>query len=126
MAHPEVLRTVSRRRVWTCRKCRAQWPRTITNCRTDGCTGRKPRAQPNSSTTALAIPYEDYVRLNGGEHCGICGRVPDFGRKLHRDHDHRTAEPRGVLCFQCNHRLRVGITLGWLRLAVRYLERTAA
>lgn len=74
---------------------------------------------------ALETTYEEYVALNGGEHCSICGakRKPG-GNRLHRDHDHRRGTPRGLLCFPCNSALRVYMTLAWLRKAVQYLERT--
>lgn len=73
---------------------------------------------------ALDLTYEEYVALNGGEHCGICGTVKKVGgKRLHRDHDHRTAKPRGILCFRCNAVLRPYMTLEWLRSAAEYLER---
>jgi len=78
--------------------------------------------------SALDLTYEQYVELNGGvEACGICGaeRKPG-GKRLHRDHDHRRAVPRGLLCFRDNSALRPYMTLEWLRAAVAYLERTSA
>lgn len=76
---------------------------------------------------ALDLTYEQYVEINGGEACGICGaeRKPD-GKRLHRDHDHRRSIARGILCFRCNAALRPYMTLTWLRAAVTYLERTEA
>jgi hypothetical protein len=75
---------------------------------------------------ALALSYEDYVALNGGEACGICGAVrKPGGNRLHRDHDHRTGRARGILCFPCNSALRPYMTLEWLRAAVAYVERAA-
>lgn len=72
---------------------------------------------------ALKLPYEVYVDVNGGsELCGICGR-PGKTRRLHRDHDHQTGEPRGLLCYRCNLVLRAYVTLEWLLAAVAYVER---
>lgn len=52
------------------------------------------------------ITLEDYDqrldRQGGG--CAICGAEPwtqKHGR-LHVDHDHKTSEVRGLLCFDCN------------------------
>ena len=74
---------------------------------------------------ALSLDYEGFVKLNGGvEACGICGaRRKKGGKRLHRDHDHRTGLPRGLLCFRDNTALRPYMTLPWLRAAVKYLER---
>jgi hypothetical protein len=44
-----------------------------------------------------------------GNKCPICQcsllEIPD--NKWHIDHDHKTGEVRGVLCFLCNHKLGV-------------------
>jgi hypothetical protein len=73
---------------------------------------------------ALKLPYEYYLELNGGEFCGICGKRPKPGKRLHRDHDHRTGKPRGLLCFRCNTALRPYMTFEWLRKALAYIKRT--
>jgi hypothetical protein len=71
---------------------------------------------------ALKLPYEVYVAINGGvETCGICGR-PGKTRRLHRDHDHRTGMPRGLLCFRCNRILAYFIDIPWLEAAIIYLH----
>lgn len=73
---------------------------------------------------ALELSYDEYVKLNGGEHCGICGsRQKKDGPRLHRDHDHRLGKPRGLLCFPCNSALRPYMTAEWVRRALEYLER---
>jgi hypothetical protein len=71
---------------------------------------------------ALQLTYEDYVALNGGEFCGICGAKPKT-RRLDRDHDHKTGAPRGLLCPFCNRALSNRITERWLTLAIAYLQR---
>ncbi len=80
---------------------------------------RKKKRKPRH-LKALEIPYELYVELNGGEHCGICGAKPK-SKRLDRDHDHRTGKPRGVLCHRCNRALPVWITTDWLAKAAQYL-----
>lgn len=84
---------------------------------------RKPKHRAKH-LAALDFSYEVYIALNGGERCGICGaeRKPG-GRALHRDHDHRTGKPRGVLCFPCNAALRPYMTREWLEAAVAYMAR---
>jgi hypothetical protein len=71
----------------------------------------------------LEFPYEMWV-ARFGDRCNICGRPPPIGRRLHRDHDHHTGEPRGVLCFRCNRALPDWITADWLRAAITYLLRS--
>jgi hypothetical protein len=73
---------------------------------------------------ALDLPYEDYVRLNGGEFCAICGALPK-SRRLHRDHDHATGRPRGLLCFRCNRFLTTWMTVEFLRKVIAYLAERA-
>jgi hypothetical protein len=75
---------------------------------------------------ALDIPYETYVEINGSETCGICGCPPKDGRRLNRDHDHATGQPRGLLCWIDNKFLRRGMTIDWMRRAIAYLERADA
>lgn len=74
---------------------------------------------------ALEQPYQAYIDANGGEEtCGICGRPPKpGGRKLHRDHDHRTGALRGLLCWPCNRALPYYATIDWMILALGYLRR---
>jgi hypothetical protein len=84
---------------------------------------RPPRKQP-AHRKALELSMEEYVELNGGPHCGICGKMPKEGERFHRDHEHKgDGLARGVLCFRCNSALPTRVTLGWLRKAVDYLER---
>lgn len=114
-------------RFWTCQrvahgvKCGHRNPRRKHLC--ERCGKRRPATQRPAHLVALDLPYEDYVALNGGERCGICGVEPKPGKKLHRDHDHCSGTPRGVLCFPCNLQLKNGYGPQWLRAAADYLER---
>lgn len=73
---------------------------------------------------ALELPYEHYVAINGGEHCGICGRRASGTRRLDRDHDHKTGVPRGLLCFRHNKGLEAFSDRRDLLLAAAdYLQR---
>ena len=111
---------------WTCRrvlggvKCGATNPTRLRKCRACG-KHRPKRKRP----AALQLTYEQYIELNGGEHCGICGRKPSPNRRLDRDHDHGpSGKPRGLLCWRCNSQLRTWMTIEWLSAASAYLERT--
>jgi hypothetical protein len=85
------------------------------------CLKRKPAKRKPRHMAALEITYEQYVELNGGEHCAICGRGPG-SRRLDRDHDHLTGKPRGLLCHRDNRQLPSWVTPDWLRAAAAYLE----
>jgi Recombination endonuclease VII len=87
------------------------------------CGKPRPVKRQPKHMAALDYPYEFYVEINGGEHCGVCGAPPKPGRRLQRDHDHRTGRPRGLLCIQHNRRLGPHMTIRFLRAALAYLER---
>lgn len=110
-------------KTWTCKvaSCRrVNEPRTR---KCGGCGTVRPKRKRPAHMAALDVPYEEYIYLNGGEFCGICGALPKPGRRLNRDHDHRTGMPRGLLCWIDNKFLRVGMTVEWMRSAIAYLER---
>jgi hypothetical protein len=106
-------------RFWTCPRCKTRWSRTKQKC---SCGRARPKARPAAHKAALDLSYERYAELNGGERCGICG-AEGKTRRLHRDHDHRTGEPRGLLCFPCNAALRPYMTAEWLAKALAYVEK---
>jgi hypothetical protein len=90
------------------------------------CAKKRPAFKRPAHLKALELPYEEYVRINGGEHCGICGAKPSENRRLDRDHEHRgDGKPRGVLCWSCNTKLDNRVSPEWLRKAADYLERAA-
>ena len=112
-------------RPWRCRKCKAEHSnrrlRICPNCKT-----RRLAKKHRGHMKALDLPSEIYVELNMGEDCGICGRRKNPVRNHDRDHDHRTGQPRGLLCpgrMGCNRRLGRVDDIAWLKAAVAYLER---
>lgn len=118
-------------KTWTCPRrigglrCGAiNQPRTR-KCHTCG-RPRPPRRRPKHMA-ALAVPYDEYIEINGGEFCFLCHVEPDPGKRLNRDHDHRgRGRARGLLCWKCNKALHAWMTPEWLRRAAVYLERSAA
>lgn len=118
-------------KTWTCQRVTAGKKCGHVNvaphkiCR--GCGKTRPARKRPAHIVALKLPYEEYVRISDGkDQCFICGRTQkEGGRRLHRDHDHRTGKPRGILCFPCNAALRTYMTPQWLRRAAYYLERSA-
>jgi recombination endonuclease VII len=55
--------------------------------------------------------------------CGICRQPPT--RTLHVDHDHRTGDVRGLLCFSCNTALGFfDDEVARFHAAANYLERS--
>jgi len=45
--------------------------------------------------------YEEMLEAQEGR-CAICGRPPRVDVSLHIDHEHKTGQIRGLLCFSCN------------------------
>lgn len=130
-------------RYWTCpRGCGGRWERSLVKCRTEGCTGRRPKKRvPVHARTLRDDPYPVYERVNGELHgpafggewtpdcCGVCGKPPVSGRHMDRDHDHVTGLPRGLACpgnQGCNALMPRQLTLERARLIVAYLERVEA
>lgn len=87
------------------------------------CGKRRPPSKRPAHMAALdAMDYEQ-MAAEFGEVCGVCGAPPPPGKRLYRDHDHRSGMPRGLACFRCNAAMRPYMTLEWMRWAVAYLER---
>lgn len=56
-------------------------------------------------------------------HDGLCQLCGEAAARWCLDHDHRTGEPRGVLCIRCNTGLGMFRDDPWLlRLAAGYVE----
>jgi hypothetical protein len=116
-------------RTWTCQrvsgglKCGFENSRRHTYCRA---CGKKRPASVGRPSKAKHIKgtYEEYIERQGGEYCGSCGcGRPASGRRLHRDHCHKTGAPRALLCFRCNTALPNRVDAAWLRAASDYLKR---
>src|SRR6266511_1406504 len=99
-------------RGWTCRRvtCGTLNPPTKKKCE---CGAKKPKKRVPAHKKALRdFTYEDYLGWTqeiheAGEVCGLCGKPPKT-RRLDRDHDHATGNPRGLLDARCNQRLERG------------------
>lgn len=48
--------------------------------------------------------YDAILKLQGGG-CAVCGRPQSEKKSLCVDHDHKTGNVRGLLCFHCNYGL---------------------
>lgn len=116
-------------RTWTCTRvtngvrCGAKNRKIKLICET--CGKKRPPTKRPAHMQALDIPYERYVRRYG-EQCGICGCGPSPDRRLDRDHDHATGQPRGLLCQFHNRFLPRRATPELLRAAADYLERASS
>jgi hypothetical protein len=131
------------RRFWTCPKgCGGRWERSLVKCRTEGCSGRRPKPRvPKHARTLRDDGYPVYEATNERIHgpaftgewtpdcCGVCGKPPTTERHMDRDHDHVSGLPRGLACpgnQGCNALMPRQLTLGRARLIVAYLERVEA
>jgi len=82
-------------------------------------TPRKPKRAKQLGITDAE--YERLLAAQGG-HCALCANTPKT-RRLHVDHDHRTGEVRGLLCYVCNKYLPATRTASWHLRAADYLLR---
>lgn len=53
----------------------------------------------------FGITDKDYAAMlkHQGGRCAICNKLPPKAKRFCVDHDHRTGEIRGLLCFMCNY-----------------------
>ena len=79
-----------------CDRCQPEW--------------KEKNEQSRLMTKLLAEAYERLTESSLFEDtvCEICGRASRT-RRLSVDHNHRTLEVRGLLCYRCNY------ILGWFR-----------
>lgn len=122
------------RKFWTCPKgCGARWERSLVKCRTEGCTGRRPKKRVARHARTLSddsyAVYERVAREAHGvtdESCCACEKPRKQERHHDRDHDHVTGLPRGLACAGntgCNALMPRQLTLERARAVVSYLER---
>jgi Recombination endonuclease VII len=117
-------------RFWTCKRqrngqrCGAVNAARKRNCEACGLPRQRRQTSKDKHEAALRdLTYEDYIEINGGEFCGICGCGPGT-RRLHRDHEHKgDGTARGLLCFRHNLVIPDYMTLELARAVVAYLER---
>lgn len=93
-----------------CKECRPRW---------------KARQERKRLLRAGLRAAYDRLTTTESPACYICGFV-SLTRRLSVDHDHRTGDVRGLLCYRCNY------GLSWFRddparfeAAARYLQRKA-
>jgi hypothetical protein len=107
-----------------CRLCKKH--RTLNNLKSRLCSECEPthavwKERKDRERATRVAAYDALVDLRG-ERCEICNREP-VTRRLNVDHDHKTGNLRGLLCYRCNY------GLDWfaddperLRRAADYLE----
>jgi hypothetical protein len=108
---------------WRCRGCLSMNASRTRKCA--ACSKARQKRRRPAHLKALDLPYADYVVLNGGETCGVCGSAPSATRRLDRDHDHKSGKPRGLLCHRDNRLLASWVTPELLERAAAYLRRAA-
>lgn len=72
------------------------------------------------------ITVEDYDRMLVEQKgvCAICKGLPNGAGRYHVDHNHKTGEVRGLLCYRCNALLgKAKDDPGLLQVAIDYLSR---
>ncbi len=114
------------KRYWSC-VCGERWPRTKQKC---VCGKRRPRKRvPVHARTLRDDPYRIYEQMAAEAHgvtdesCCVCGRPRHESMRHHRDHDHVSGLPRGIVCFQCNKLMPRLLTLKRAEQVTTYLRR---
>lgn len=78
------------------------FPKNGTTCR--ACASARQHAAMVEKTYGITgDDYDSMLKRQGGK-CAIC-RARPISKRFAVDHDHKTGEPRGLLCSRCNHDL---------------------
>jgi hypothetical protein len=64
--------------------------------------------------------YAELLEAQDG-HCALCENEPKT-RRLHTDHDHKSMNVRGLLCFRCNKAVPYWVTSEWALRLYGYLK----
>ena len=112
-----------------CPKCKYRYERVKKKCPSCGKARPKKRV-PKHAETLRDHSYEFYCEvaeiLHGvtDERCCVCGKPRKDNRKHDRDHDHRSGNPRGLACPQCNMLMKfTQLDAARSRQITAYLER---
>lgn len=114
----------------SCPKCSTRNDRAGGRRKCSGCGAALPKRKvPKHARTLRDDDYRVYELVNMRAHgitdesCAVCGRPKHESMRHHRDHDHVSGKPRGLVCFQCNRLMPRLLTLERARAITAYLER---
>ena len=87
---------------------------------------RDKRLQAQFNITA--DEWDAILKFQGGV-CAICkekkaktGKRKGQEKLLYTDHDHKTGQTRGILCYGCNRKLPEWMTIDWVLDVLDYFE----
>lgn len=82
----------------------------------------KANKKPKWSSRFFEKERQEFFKKQHGC-CGICGKHEQmFKKRLALDHNHKSGQLRGLLCFYCNRRVVGRLNLETAQKIVRYLE----
>lgn len=74
-------------------------------------------------TESLAEAEREKLAVIQNRKCGVCGKAEsEFKNRLAVDHNHKTGQVRGLLCYRCNRFIVGRHTLESARQLVVYLK----
>ena len=88
---------------------------------------RRRKENPIHKKARESMDYDALFKKQDGK-CAIClkpwnplTKAGAKARRMHRDHNHTTLQPRGLLCQNCNRHLKDKFDTEWYRAAWEYL-----
>jgi len=88
---------------------------------------RRRKENPIHKKARESMDYDALFAKQEGK-CAICKKpwnpltkAGAKARRMHRDHNHSTLQPRGLLCQNCNRHLKDKFDTEWYRAAWEYL-----